>query len=189
MIEQALAVVGAFSARDYALFADRVKQRTLAKDEILLQKDTVCQALYFSLSGAFYQYSITDDNDQNVLDLHLAEEWFLNHRSFIAQRPSESIIQAYTESQVLELSLVALHELIALSPSFFQLGKVMDQASLRIHFFDQKMTPVQKYQHILTHKPDLLQQFPLKVIASYLKITPETLSRVREQLAKGKFTS
>jgi len=48
------------------------------------------------------------------------------------------------------------------------------------------MTPLQKYQYILDHRPDLIQQFPLKIIASYLKITPETLSRVRDKLSKGK---
>jgi len=41
------------------------------------------------------------------------------------------------------------------------------------------MTPTEKYRYILSNKPQLIQKFPLKYIASYLNITPETLSRVR----------
>jgi hypothetical protein len=47
------------------------------------------------------------------------------------------------------------------------------------------MTPLEKYQFVLQTRPQLVQVFPLKMIASYLKVTPETLSRVREKLARG----
>ncbi|MEO5563434.1 MAG: hypothetical protein ABIR18_08365, partial [Chitinophagaceae bacterium] len=66
---------------------------------------------------------------------------------------------------------------------------IFEQATSRVHFFDNRLNPTEKYQYILDNKSGLLQKFPLKLIASYLKITPETLSRVRESFSKGKIAS
>lgn len=107
----------------------------------------------------------------------------------MSQKPSESFVQAYAESEILELTVQSLHGLIAESPAFLQMGRILEQATARVHFFDNDLTPIQKYEHLLNNRPQLLQKFPLKIIASYLKITPETLSRVREKLARGKIIS
>jgi hypothetical protein len=79
-----------------------------------------------------------------------------------------------------------MHEMIGLSPAFFQLARVLEPVHSRTHLFDNQLTPLEKYQYILQHRPGLLQAFPLKIIASYLKITPETLSRVRDKIAVPK---
>jgi hypothetical protein len=85
----------------------------------------------------------------------------------------------------LELSIENIHKLVAISPVFLQLGGILASSVSRISFFDNDLTPLKKYQFIIQNRPQLIQAFPLKLIASYLKITPETLSRVREKLAKG----
>jgi hypothetical protein len=60
----------------------------------------------------------------------------------------------------------------------------MDSAVSRVIFFDNASTPTEKYLYILNNRLQLIQAFPLKMIASYLKITPETLSRVREKVTR-----
>ena len=62
--------------------------------------------------------------------------------------------------------------------SFLQLNKIFTQPA-KIHFFDNAYSPSQKYDYLMQTKAQLMQTFPLKMIALYLKITPETLSRVR----------
>jgi CRP-like cAMP-binding protein len=186
MIAQILAQTGTFSDADVALLEKRIIKREVKKDEILLREGEVCQSAFYNVSGSFYQYNWRDEIEMNVIDLHLKGDWFLNHHSFIVQKPSENIIAAYTDATVLELSVHTMHQLILESPAFFQLGSILEQAKSRLHFFDNRSTPLQKYQYILAHQPALIQHFPLKIIASYLKITPETLSRVRESLARSK---
>lgn len=189
MIASILAKTGTYSENDKKLFEKRIVYRKIQKDEILLGEGEVCQSAYYLISGAFYQHNFKNEIDLNVIDLHIDNEWFLNQQSFIKQKPSEITLQAYTESEIFELSIVSIHVLIQESPAFFQFGKILEQPYNRVHFFDNNLTPTQKYQYILDNKPALLQNFPLKIIASYLKITPETLSRVRESFAKGKIIS
>jgi CRP-like cAMP-binding protein len=131
-----------------------------------------------------YQYSIQLPGEKNIIDLHVANEWFFNQHSFATQSPSTSFIAAYTDSTVLELSIESIHYLINCSQAFFQLNKLLAQPADKNYFFDNMLTPLEKYQYIVDKRSGLLQTFPLKMIASYLKVSPETLSRVREKLTR-----
>jgi len=180
-----LAQIGTFSEEHVRLFARQVPCRAVPKNTVLLAEGSVCQTVYCSIKGAFYQFTNNDEGETSILDLHLPGEWFFNHQSFTTQIPSSCVIQPYTDGIVLELSIGAIHELIAISPAFLQLGSLLNQATDRIRFFDQNLTPDQKYRYVLDSRPQLLHHFPLKMIASYLKIQPETLSRVRERVARS----
>jgi CRP-like cAMP-binding protein len=178
MINQILGKIGRFSEEELNLIHEHCIPRTLKKNEILLEAGQVCRSVYFAVSGAFYQYRM-HDIDGNIIDLHIENEWFLNYVSFISQKPSVDTLRAYSDSEILEMTVDSLHHLIGASPVFFQLGKLLQAPALRSQFFDEAMTPAEKYNYVLEHRPQLLQKFPLRYIASYLKITPETLSRVR----------
>ena len=75
--------------------------------------------------------------------------------------------------------MAAIHELIARSPVFLQLGKILEGAASRIHYLDNSMSPYERYNDLIKNRPLVQQMFTLKLIASYLNMTPETLSRVR----------
>lgn len=179
-----LNTVGSFTDTELVLFQKEVKLRHVKKNEILLQKGEVAKSIFFSFEGLFYQHKSNAENVLTVIDLHLDNEWILNHASFVKQQPSDSFISAFTDGCVLELSIESIHYLIGRSLAFLQLNKALENAVSRLHFFDNALTPLEKYQYVLNHKPLLIQSFPLKLIASYLKVTPETLSRVREKIVK-----
>ena len=185
-VTKSLQKIGIFSEEDSQLFSENINIRSVKKDEILLREGVICKSIFFVDNGAVYQYNDKDEIEQNVIDLHIEGDWLLNHVSFIAQKPSEGVIQAYSDCNLVELTLHNLHKLIGLSPVFFQLGKLLEPSNSRVSFFDNDLTPIQKYDYILKNRPQLLQIFPLKIIASYLKITPETLSRVRAKIMKEK---
>ena len=65
--------------------------------------------------------------------------------------------------------------------NFFRLGKLMEQAVQNQDFQNNRLAPEEKYELLLASKPMVFQKFPLKHIASYLGITPETLSRIRRK--------
>ena len=184
-IVKSLRKFGIYGPEDLTIFMDSIKTRNISKGEILLQMGAICQSVFFIESGSVYQYNFKDEIEENVIDLHLESEWVLNHKSFTSQSPSESIIKAFADCEVLELSIENIHKLVAISPVFLQLGGILETSVSRVSFFDNALTPLKKYQYILQNRPQLIQVFPLKLIASCLKITPETLSRVRKKLARG----
>ena len=184
MYSEILLTTGTYSNEEITLFEEVIKSRHVARNEFLLQKGQVTKSMYYLLSGSIYQYEQVSELDQNIIDLHIRGEWLLNYQSLISQRPSETYIQTFTDCHILELSLDMVHYLTGKSIAFLQLNRVLEGALRRMKFFDQAMTPVQKYNFILDNRPQLIQAFPLKMISSYLKLTPETLSRVRKSISK-----
>ena len=184
LISKFLNKAGRYSEKELILLKKELQFRTLKKEEILLNKGDICSSLCFIIKGAIYQYKIDAEFNKNVIDLNVSNDWIINHKNFTTQKPSEYFIQSYEESTICILSIESIHRLIAQSQSFLQMGKILEESISRIDFFDNNDTPDEKYQYVLKNKPELIQKFPQKLIASYLKITPETLSRVRNRLLK-----
>ena len=178
VVHRLLNNIGNFTDAEVKLFSERAIKRSFRKDEILLSEGDVCKAAFYITSGEAFQYC-HNDIDKQIIDLHMENDWCLNHASFVTQKPSTAIIKAYSELTVLELTITSVHELIALSPSFFQLGSVLQQTVSRVQYFDDTNTAEEKHNLLFLSRPQLFQKFPLKMIASYLKIAPETLSRIR----------
>jgi CRP-like cAMP-binding protein len=181
-ILELLKKAGEFSEKEAKLLKQELLYRKLNKGDFFLEKGNICSSLSFVISGSFYQYNIDLDLNKNIIDLNISNDWVINHKSFTTRKPSEYCIQAFEESLIYELSIDAIHRLIAQSQSFLQMGKILEESTSRIDFFDNNNTPDEKYLYIINNKPNLLQKFPQNIIASYLKITPETLSRVRKRI-------
>lgn len=177
--QEILNSVGHFSSHDLLLFEEYAVQKSFKKNEVLLNAGEICKTVYFILSGSFFQFTGTVET---IIDLHLPKEWMYNHLSLIEQIPSDTTIKAFEQSKVIALSLDNLHDLIARSQSFLGLGKIFGQTNNRAYLFDHALNPIEKYNYIKSVKPLIVKVFPVKMIASYLKIAPETLSRVRANL-------
>ncbi|WP_316809120.1 hypothetical protein [Pedobacter agri] len=186
MYSDVLNTIGFFNDWERLLFEKEIKLRYVNKNEILLQKGNIAASVFFNLKGSLYQHIKNEEKVEIIIDLHPENEWVLNHGSFLTQQPANSTITSYSGGIVLELSIQSIHYLIGQSLSFLQLNKIINTAVSRIALFDNALTPREKYIYVLDTRPQLLQEFPLKMIASYLKITPETISRVREIILRGK---
>lgn len=184
MYSEILGATGTYTDEESRLFEEALTSRHVARNEFILHKGQVAQSMYYLLSGSVYQYERVSELDRNIIDLHIENEWFLNYHSLISKRPSETYIQTFTDCYILELSLENVHYLTGRSIAFLQLNRVLEGALERMKFFDQSMTPTEKYTFILNNRARLIQAFPLKMISSYLKLTPETLSRVRKFISR-----
>lgn len=180
---KAIQDLGKFSENECELLFSHLKAITFQKDYFLLKEGKICQSIYFVHQGGFRHYHITNTGEEITLNLFVENDWVLDYKSFTAQKPSTSIIQAAENSEVLELSVYDLHKLMKTSDSFFQIAKVFQYAIEQQEYKSQKVSPKEKYTDLLTNKPQIIQKFPLKYIASYLHITPETLSRVRRNIS------
>ncbi len=181
---QAVTELGNFTEAELEWLASELEEVIFEKDEVVLEKGGVCSWLLFIVEGGMVQYQLDEALEKRVIDLRIPTDWVIEHQSFTAQRPSEYTLQAYQKTKVLKLDLEGLHRLIARSQAFLQMGRILKESADRLQLFDQDLTPDEKYQYILEKRPGLLQQFPQKWVASYVKITPETLSRVRARWSK-----
>jgi len=186
MFEQVTASIkemGSFSPQHLSLLFNRLKTLNLKKEDYLVKEGQVCQSFYFINQGSFRHFMVQDSGEEITLNLFTPREWFLEYKSFTSQQPSQGIIQAATDSEVYSLSMWDFHELARLHEIFFQMGRILEQATRNQDFQQNRLTPEQKYERLLAIKPELLHHFPLKHIASYLGMTPETLSRVRKKVS------
>lgn len=182
-IQNSLQCLGYFTDAELGLFVGKLKVVPVAKNGYLLREGQVCQAVYFVNRGSFRHYQVTDNADEINLNLFIDKDWVFDYQSFTSQKPSRALIQAAEDSEVLELTVHDLHALIGQSNAFFRLGHLLESALESTENRTANLAPEAKYRKLLDTKPQLIQRFPLKHIASYLGVTPETLSRVRKKLA------
>jgi CRP-like cAMP-binding protein len=178
MTRSILQSIGTFSENDLVLFNQYTSRRQFSRNEHLLEEGAICRSVFYLVSGALYQYQ-DRETGEHIIDLHQAGEWVFNNTSLVSQSPSATYVKAFATSEVIELKLRHLHELIGRSASFLQLGRIFNQDHTRAQLFDQALSPAGKYRYIRQAKPLIAAIFPVKMIAAYLKIAPETLSRVR----------
>lgn len=178
-----LRTTGRYSDKELQLLESEIILYDAQKGELLLDVSEVCSSVYFLEKGAVYQYQLDTENEKQIIDLNVPNDWIINHQSFTSRKPSTYRIEVYEDSRIQLLSIDAIHALIAKSQAFLQMGTLLEQAIARVRFFDHQYTPDEKYQYVLKHQPALLQKFPQKILASYLKMTPETLSRVRKRVS------
>ncbi|WP_420386338.1 Crp/Fnr family transcriptional regulator [Roseivirga sp.] len=179
-----LSTVGTFSSEDLQLLAGKMTFRELKKGEIWLEKGQVCSSIGLIQKGAMYQYLMDDQGDLKVRDLRIENDWILQHQSFISRSPSDSVIEAFEDTTLYELHIDSLHALISQSPVFFQLGTILDSGKSESDKLNSMTSPQAKYLHLIDARPELISSFPLKLIASYMRISPETLSRVRKKITE-----
>jgi len=179
-ISVVLSAVGRFSEEDIARFESEAVLRQIRKGNEILSFGQVSQSVYLVISGAAYQFDYDQEGiEENIVGLYTDGDWCFNHASFVSQKPSTTIMRAYSDMVVREISVYAIHQLIAASPAFFQLGGLLQKGTERLRYLETTKSASEKYALLVSSQPLLLQAFPLKMIASYLKIAPETLSRLR----------
>lgn len=174
---------GDFSPEHLSLLFDRIKVMNLKKDDLLIREGQVCKSFYFINAGSFRHFTIQENGEEATINLFISRDWMFEHKSFVTQQPSQNIIQAVSDSEIFNLHANDFHALVKIADGFFRLGRIFEHVTQNQEFQHNRLTPEQKYERLLVSKPGLLQHFPLKHIASYLGITPETLSRIRKKIS------
>ena len=180
----------------YVLFSKQEKNtikgyltiKTFPKQTTLVDLGTVSQEVYFILKGCLRFYYITDDG-REITGFVFQENMFAgSHDSFFNQVPSLQIVETIEASEVLTLSFSGLSELYRKVPKMNEFVRKLLQ-----HRFSVAQTvvasliinkPEERYRKIIEQQPDLVNRIPLHVLATYIGITPVSLSRIRARKPK-----
>lgn len=158
------------------------------ENEQLLCPLEICDFIVFIKSGSIRSYH-TDNNlvETNLL-LRSKNEFITDYESFINQEPSSLSIQAIEKGEAIFLYKVGLDSLYNTSFYWNKFGRIVSE---QIFLNSKRRTaqmlflkPKERYLFLLENHPDYFQKYSLKHIASYLGITPQSLSRIRNQLSK-----
>jgi len=162
-----------------------IKFKEIKKGEYLLEAGEVCTNLYFIKKGLLKAFYFV--NEKKVVDWFFWEgEVVVAIGSFYDQTRSEDFIQAMEDCELYYITYDELQHLYKTFITFNFIGRVLTTKYYliwhRLARSLKKKTAAERYEEILKHHPELLQRVPLKDLAPYLNMTPETLSRMRSRI-------
>ncbi|TDQ18874.1 CRP-like cAMP-binding protein [Algoriphagus boseongensis] len=156
------------------------------RKEFILREGEVCQAIYFILKGSFRMYQINESGQEMIRYFALEDKFGTNLTSLIEGSPSMEFIQAIEETEFLKIHKTDFFRLVETSPHFNKVYRnILENAYItsqkRIYKL-QGMSALDKLKWLNQHYPGILTRIPSRMIASYLGITPFTLSRLKSEL-------
>ena len=178
--------------KEISTMVENCTLKKVKKDEYLLRKGEHCKHTLFVERGVLRQFSIDEKGKEHILSF-APENWFVADReSAYFNQPSVYFIQALEDSQVVLLDETFIQTLSKKIPAFTDFNTKLLHNHIR-HLQNRVNLLLgapaeERYLQFIKMYPDILLRVPQIMIASYLGITPESLSRVRKELARKNST-
>ena len=175
------------SADELEDITNTFKRKVVKKNDYLLKQGDTCKDLVFVQKGCLRLYYLKEDIEVSV--------WFafeqssaIEMYSFISENPSDYFLQAIEDSEVLYLPKTALNKLYQHHPKMEEMMRKFWEDVI-LNLIDrftalQKDSAEKRYLDLLL-KPSYLETIPQKYLASFIGVTPTSLSRIRKQIIKN----
>lgn len=159
---------------------------TVQKNEFLVLEGQVSQRIHFISSGCLRFFFTTEEGHEATRYIAFEDNFATALCSFISGTPSSEFLQAMEASEVLYLSHDDFNHLIATMPNFEKfyrhyLEKAYVNNSNKLMSL-LTLNATERYRQLLQQNPKIVQRLPNKIVASYLNISQETLSRLKSKM-------
>ncbi|WP_431291769.1 Crp/Fnr family transcriptional regulator [Pedobacter sp. P26] len=160
--------------------------KRLKRKAFLLREGEICNHLAFVSSGILKSF-VSDEKGQDRINLFAFEGWWISDfNSFINREKALLNISAIENAELLLISFDDYEALTLQIPLMDRYFRILYQNSLvtkdRRLMISNKSTAMEKYRSLVHHNPDMVKRIPHTLIASYLGLSPETVSRIRKKL-------
>lgn len=163
----------------------RLVERKIKRKQYILQEGDICKHFTYVLEGCFKMYGVDNSGTEHNLLFAVENEWISDIGSLHKEKPSRLFIEAIEPSVVLQLSKGDLWYLYTNFPKFDRNFRVIIEdkyIELQNRLLQTFSASAQeRYENFLEQYPNLATRLPNTQIASYLGITPEFLSKIRNE--------
>jgi len=175
------------SAEEMEAIDETMRVQQYQKRAVLLKAEQISTEVYFVLEGIVRQYYLIDGVEKTS-DFFADEQWVVSLNSMNPNNPSTHYLECCTDCTLVVGSSNKGEGLYKKFPKLETISrklmeKVFTDQQKKIEAFTIN-TPILRYQNLLKSRPDLFQRIPQYQIASYIGVTPESLSRIRKRISR-----
>ncbi len=175
---------------EFALAKTYFIPKKVRKRQFILQEGEICKSLAFISKGCLRNYSVDDKGEEHIIRFGIEGWWISDLHSFTTGSPSMSSIDAIEDSELLLLEKSSYDKLCAAISKiehYFRILLENTNSAAMKRISDLISVPAEeRYLNFLKTYPEITQRVPQSQIASFLGITPQSLSRIRKDLAEKK---
>lgn len=171
--------------KDKEVFQSQLEFIEIDKNEIFSKQGDIENYMYCIFEGAVRKFAVSEEKEY-TLGFHFPVSFFSSYTSFIMQVPSNLNMQTLTKVILCRISAKNMAILYATAPNAEKIGRKM----IELAYIDREQKDIKlqvqgaknNYLDLLVSSKDLIQKIPQKYIASYIGITPQSLSRIRKNI-------
>ncbi|MEQ9167895.1 MAG: Crp/Fnr family transcriptional regulator [Fulvivirga sp.] len=172
-------------AEQFASYFEEVKVR---KRQFIVQPNFTNKHRSFVIKGAFRSYAVTDDGQDHTVQFAIENWWVSDFNSYIYQHPATLFIVAIEDSVLLQIEYNKEQELKKANHKFETFFRIIAEKGLAFEhrriLFNLTHSAEARYENFLLNFPNFVQRVPQYALASYLGMTTEFLSRIRNRKAR-----
>ncbi len=176
--------------KDLELLKRFLIPKKIRKRQYVLNAGDVCQYITFVEKGMLRSFLVDDTGHEHVVQFAVEGWWISDMGSFLSGNDALYNIEALEDSEVLNLSRQAMDDVMNQLPALERYFRLLMQNNIvalqRRVIAYMSLSAEEKYLKLMDVCPDIINRAPQQHIASYLGITPETLSRIRKQVSHKK---
>lgn len=175
---------------DNQLFSSCFNEVKIKKRQFIVQPNFTTKHRNYVLKGAFRAYVVTNEGQEHTITFAIEDWWITDYNSYIFQEPATMFVVALEDSIILQLDYSKEQELKQQNHKFETFFRIVAERGLA---FQQRriisnltLTAEERYEYFVSKYPQICQRVPQYALASYLGMTTEFLSRIRNKRVSKK---
>ena len=172
------------------IFSACFKEIHIKKRQFIVQPNFTANYRNYILKGAFRAYLICHEGKDHTINIAIEDGWITDYNSYISQQPATMFVVALEDSVILQLDYKKEQELKSQNhkfETFFRILAEQDLAFQQLRIVSNlTQTAEKRYENYIVNHPKIVQRVPQYALASYLGMTTEFLSRIRNKKNSNK---